>query len=58
MFYLDGVADFKDILKSMFEHEFDYHTIAKNATERYSNEAYYKRLTEYYSPSEIKKLKD
>lgn len=52
------VEDLKDKILKMFEHEFDYDAIAKNAVERYSSEAYYKRLMEYYSPSEIKKLKD
>ena len=52
------VEDLKEKILAMFNHEFDYDAIAKNAIERYSSEAYYKRLMEYYSPSEIKKLKD
>ena len=53
-----NVEDLKEKILKMFEHEFDYDAIAKNAVERYSSEAYYKRLMEYYSPSEIKKIKD
>ena len=52
------VEDLKEKITAMFEHEFDYDAIAKNAIERYSSEAYYEKLMEYYSPSEIKKLKD
>ena len=59
MTFMSGdVEDLKYKILKMFEHEFDYDAIAKNAVERYSSEAYYKRLMEYYSPSEIKKLKD
>ena len=42
------VEDLKEKIIMMFEHEFDYDAIAKNAVERYSSEAYYKRLMEYY----------
>lgn len=52
------VEDLKERILKMFEHEFDYDAIAKNAVERYSSEAYYKRLMEYYCPEEIEKLKD
>lgn len=48
------VEDLKEKIIRMFEHEFDYDAIAKNAVERYSSEAYYKRLMEYYCPSVIK----
>ena len=42
------VEDLKDKIKKMFNHEFDYDAIAKNAIERYSSEAYYKKLMKYY----------
>ena len=49
-----NVEDLKGKILKMFNHEFDYDAIAKNAVERYSSEAYYKRLMEYYCPSVIK----
>ena len=42
------VEDLKDKILKMFEQKFDYDAIAKNAIERYSSEAYYKKLMEYY----------
>ena len=42
------VEDLKDKIKKMFNHEFDYEAIAKNAVERYSSEAYYEKLMKYY----------
>lgn len=42
------VEDLKDKIKKMFNHEFDYDAIAKNAIERYSSEAYYEKLMKYY----------
>ena len=42
------VEDLKEKILKMFEHEFDNDAIAKNAVERYSSEAYYKRLIELY----------
>ena len=42
------VEDLKDKIKEMFEHEFDYDAIAKNAIERYSSEAYYEKLMALY----------
>ena len=42
------VEDLKDKIKKMFNHEFDYGAIAKNAIERYSSEAYYEKLMECY----------
>lgn len=42
------VEDLKDKIVKMFEHEFDYDAIAKNAIERYSSEAYYEKLMKYY----------
>ena len=42
------VEDLKDKIKEMFEHEFDYDAIAKNAIERYSSEAYYEKLMAFY----------
>ena len=42
------VEDLKEKILKMFEHEFDYDAIAKNAVERYSSEAYYNKLIEYY----------
>ena len=42
------VEDLKDKIMKMFEHEFDYDAIAKNAIERYSSEAYYEKLMKYY----------
>lgn len=42
------VEDLKDKIKKMFNHEFDYDAIAKNAIERYSSEAYYEKLMAFY----------
>ena len=42
------VEDLKDKIKEMFNHEFDYDAIAKNAIERYSSEAYYEKLMALY----------
>ena len=42
------VEDLKDKIVKMFEHEFDYEAIAKNAIERYSSEAYYEKLMALY----------
>ena len=42
------VEDLKDKIMKMFNHEFDYDAIAKNAIERYSSEAYYEKLMKYY----------
>ena len=42
------VEDLKDKIIKMFDHEFDYDAIAKNAIERYSSEAYYEKLMKYY----------
>ena len=42
------VEDLKDKILKMFDHEFDYDAIAKNAIERYSSEAYYEKLMKYY----------
>lgn len=46
------VEDLKDKIKEMFEHEFDYDAIAKNAIERYSSEAYYEKLMALYKDEE------
>ena len=42
------VEDLKDKILKMFAYDFDYQTIAKDAIERYSSEAYYHKLMEYY----------
>ena len=42
------VEDLKDKILKMFDHEFDYDAIAKNAIERYSSEAYYEKLMKCY----------
>ena len=42
------VEDLKDKILKMFDHEFDYDAIAKNAIERYSSKAYYEKLMKYY----------
>lgn len=42
------VEDLKDKILKMFAHNFDYQAIAKDAIERYSSEAYYHKLMEYY----------
>lgn len=42
------VEDLKDKIIKMFNHEFNYDAIAKNAIERYSSEAYYEKLMKYY----------
>ena len=46
------VEDLKDKVIKMFEHEFDYDAIAKNAIERYSSEAYYEKLMALYKDEE------
>lgn len=43
-----NVDDLKDKILKMFAHDFDYQAIAKDAIERYSSEAYYHKLMEYY----------
>lgn len=42
------VEDLKDKIEKMFAYGFDYQAIAKDAIERYSSEAYYHKLMEYY----------
>ena len=42
------VEDLKDKIIKMFNHEFDYDAIAKNAIERYSSEASYEKLMQFY----------
>ena len=42
------VEDLKDKIEKMFAYNFDYQAIAKDAIERYSSEAYYHKLMEYY----------
>ena len=42
------VEDLKDKIEKMFAHDFDYQAIAKDAIERYSSEAYYHKLMDYY----------
>ena len=44
--------DLKDKIIKMFNHEFDYDAIAKNAIERYSSEAYYEKLMALYKDEE------
>ena len=46
------VEDLKDKIIKMFNHEFDYDAIAKNAIERYSSEAYYEKLMALYKVEE------
>ena len=41
-------TDLKDKIEKMFAHDFDYQAIARDAIERYSSEAYYHKLMEYY----------
>lgn len=43
-----NVEDLKVKIKEMFEHSFDYGTIAKKAQDRYNAEAYYERLMKEY----------
>jgi len=43
-----NVEDLKDKIEKMFACDFDYQAIAKDAIERYSSEAYYHKLMEYY----------
>ena len=38
----------KDKIEQMWNASFDYKTIAENAVRRYSSEAYYEKLMEYY----------
>ena len=42
------VEDLKDKILKMFAQDFDYQAVAKDAIERYSSEAYYHKLMEYY----------
>lgn len=42
------VEDLRDKIQRMFDYKFDYERIAQNAVERYSSEAYYEKLIEYY----------
>ena len=42
------VDDLKDKIRRMFEHNFDYQAIANDAIDRYSSEAYYKKLMKIY----------
>lgn len=42
------VEDLRDKIQRMFDYNFDYERIAKNAVERYSSEAYYENLMKYY----------
>lgn len=42
------VEDLKDKIQKMFNYHFDYESIAKNAIERYSSEAYYEKLMKIY----------
>lgn len=42
------VEDLRDKIQRMFDYKFDYKRIAQNAVERFSSEAYYKKLIEYY----------
>lgn len=44
-----NVEDLKSKIELMFKTEFDYPSIAKQAVERYSSEAYYDKLIEIYS---------
>ena len=37
-----------DKIEKMFAHNFDYQAIAKDAIERYSSEAYYHKLMDFY----------
>ena len=40
--------DLKEKIQQMWEAEFDYEAIAKEAVERYSSEAYYEKLMAIY----------
>lgn len=42
------VEDLRDKIQRMFDYKFDYKRIAQNAVERFSSEAYYEKLIEYY----------
>lgn len=42
------VGDLLHKIQLMFKHTFDYQTLAANAVGRYSSEAYYKKIMEYY----------
>lgn len=44
-----NVADLKEKIKKMWNAEFEYEKIAKNAVERYSSGSYIERLLEYYN---------
>ncbi len=43
-----NVEDLKEKIQTMWQAEFDYQTIAKQSQERYSSEAYYKKLINFY----------
>lgn len=45
-----NVEELKYKIRQMFAMTFDYKGIAKQAVERYSSEAYYKKMMEYYNP--------
>lgn len=42
------VEDLKEKIQMMYDHQFDYGTIAENAARRYSSEVYYEKLMECY----------
>lgn len=44
-----NVADLKEKIQEMWDAEFDCHQIANEAIERYSSEAYYERLMNFYT---------
>lgn len=48
------VKDLRDKIQKMFNHKFDYESIAKNAVRRYSSETYYDRLMGYYKDDRLK----
>ena len=43
-----NVEDLKEKIETMWSTSFDYKQIAENAVQRYSSEAYYEKLMEYY----------
>lgn len=52
VFESGNVVDLKEKIRMMWSASFDYKTIAENAVKRYSSEAYYEKLMEYYNGSE------
>ena len=49
LFESKNMVDLKKKIEAMFTHTFDYEALAKSSQERYSADAYYKRLMTIYT---------